>query len=219
MRSEGRTAFLEHLQWVNALRPEVGPRWTQRDYHVIETESRWMERVAVTLEDVRAELVRLGFDIPAGTLYYWKSRGLLPAPRRFPKSEGRGMLADWPPHTVAEAAAAKVLLDRLRARIGEIKAVRELVHEAAEDQWTLLRAADDPLWPMIREWLIVAAKVQAGFPLDQPAEVRLRGLRDGRPVFDVKPAKPIDLPPRGMSYAEASRAGLLRKRSVDTLVM
>lgn len=163
-------AMLDDL--VLSVRPDLATRWQQRDHHVIGTELRWAEAVAVSSDDVLAALRRRGVDLPAGTLRRWAAEGIIPSPRRGQRADGRGTYADWPADTVAAAYVAHHLLR------GPMRMPRRLLAQARQratavycsrvslDGLSVVEAglrlrpwvpADDPL-----RWVVDAAWEPAG---------------------------------------------------------
>lgn len=179
--NEAAAVYFEVLRWVNALRPDVGPRWQQRDYHVIEAEARWKEAVAVTSEEVLEALRRCGVELPASTLRWWASAGLVTPPERYTVPGRPGRYADWPDGTPGEAAAAWALLRgrtalRVRWPMEAVRRARELGYRILSGiTWDDLAAAGTTWGDLVaaREWLLVRSRVLAGLPYDQPIQLRV----------------------------------------------
>lgn len=171
-----------HLGWVNALRPDVGPRWQQRDYHVIEVESAWREATAVTATDVLAALRRAGIDLPHGTLRRWAATDLIPRPYRY-STDRPGRYADWPDETPGEAGAAWALLrgqtalPGARWPIDQVRRARDVARRImAGATWDAL-AAEGVTWGEFmgaQQWLLVRARVLSGRRYDEPIQLTIR---------------------------------------------
>ena len=122
--NESQKAFYDTIQWQNALRPEVGPNWSCKDYRTIERYQGYKRAISVTMDELREKLKNSEFDIPSGTIRRWASEGLISSPEKYQNPNGRGWLYNWPDVCHPEIATVAILKESLRLKMAEIKEAR-----------------------------------------------------------------------------------------------
>lgn len=154
--------------------------------------------IPISPDEVISKLKELGINIHRNTLLRYEKAELIPLPERGSHGKGKGRYSDYPPQTVAEAAASYCLLHGYRPDAVDTKwpkippeLVEKIRKRALDFERGNLAAIPDAVsieTIYTIEWLKIKNKVEANIPLEHPIEVTY-SLRDGRLIKEIRPSE------------------------------